>query len=529
MYISNIHLPEGQTPSNGKTKPFVNSSLRLIQKKLAIGSSNDAYEVEADRVADQVVGMNESQINQTNQAGALVQRKCAGCSQEEEIQKKPIADTITPLIQMSGTKSAGEGMASASLTQQINSSKGGGHSMDQGTKGFMESRFGTDFSAVKIHTNSTAVQMSRDINAQAFAVGNDVYFNEGKYNPSSTAGKHLLAHELTHTIQQGGKETGIQKVAERGDPIHDRLEEEYRRDRRIPENVPVSHHSREYGSWLNNNVAALNAFDTHQLMPNHLVILDIQKRFRGMTLEQLNDYREEYILNGANNTQVVTHISSIMLGMPLQACTAKEQKATQQRATSILATIPSVLGKANIAITRLHGAWINNKGSLLKGKKKLTGEVSCAFKSNFNIDEKNADYGVAHIRLMFRLRQLRGRLKQPIAFSCKAINDPVCLSGKGLDADGYVVNHKSPIHLCHGFRNSGELNHQTAIIIHEVFHLLSGVKDKGGYSPLGAHLMTCSKGLKFSANHNQLLGSADSLAGFLLHIDQTNPRDLKVR
>ncbi|AUP79057.1 eCIS core domain-containing protein [Flavivirga eckloniae] len=76
--------------------------------------------------------------------------------------------------------------------------------MDDGTKGFMESRFGSDFSDVKIHTGSEAVQMSRELNAQAFTVGNDIYFNQGKYSPNSDTGKHLLAHELTHTIQQRG-------------------------------------------------------------------------------------------------------------------------------------------------------------------------------------------------------------------------------------------------------------------------------------------------------------------------------------
>jgi len=77
----------------------------------------------------------------------------------------------------------------------------------------MENRFGTDFSEVKIHTGSQAIQMSRELNAQAFTVGNDIYFNEGKYNPSSDAGKHLLAHELTHTVQQnGGIGRKIQKL-----------------------------------------------------------------------------------------------------------------------------------------------------------------------------------------------------------------------------------------------------------------------------------------------------------------------------
>ena len=68
----------------------------------------------------------------------------------------------------------------------------------------MESVIGADFSNVRVHTDSHAVQMSQDLSAHAFTHGNDVYFNEGKYNPQSSDGQHLLAHELTHTVQQSG-------------------------------------------------------------------------------------------------------------------------------------------------------------------------------------------------------------------------------------------------------------------------------------------------------------------------------------
>jgi hypothetical protein len=84
--------------------------------------------------------------------------------------------------------------------------------MSENALSFMESRFGTDFSGVKIHTDTNAVQMSRELNAQAFTVGSDIYFNSGKYAPESASGKHLLAHELTHTVQQGG---GIERKVQR--------------------------------------------------------------------------------------------------------------------------------------------------------------------------------------------------------------------------------------------------------------------------------------------------------------------------
>ena len=76
----------------------------------------------------------------------------------------------------------------------------------------MEHGFGADFSNVRIHTDFEAAQMSSDIGAKAFTNGNDIYFNQNQYNPNSKEGKHLLAHELTHTIQQKG---GIEKLVQK--------------------------------------------------------------------------------------------------------------------------------------------------------------------------------------------------------------------------------------------------------------------------------------------------------------------------
>ena len=172
--------------SNNYLTKNSNSNI-IVQPCLAIGAVDDMYEQEADAVADKVMRMPKPSL----------QRKCAHCEEEERIMKKP----LTPFIQAKGNESGME--APASVSKQIESSRGGGNRLDENTKTFMESRFGTDFSGVKIHTDNTAIQMSRNINAQAFTVGNDIYFNSGKYDPNSDGGKHLLAHELTHTIQQG--------------------------------------------------------------------------------------------------------------------------------------------------------------------------------------------------------------------------------------------------------------------------------------------------------------------------------------
>jgi hypothetical protein len=157
-----------------------------IQRKLSIGAVNDPLEHEADEVANQVMRM---------PGPDAIQRKCSDC-EDEEAQRKP----LTSFIQKKDTDS--KKIASDSVHNQIQSTKSSGNSIPGTTKTFMESRFGADFSGVRIHTGAYASKLSDELNAQAFTVGNDIYFNSGKFSPDSLAGKHLLAHELTHTIQQ---------------------------------------------------------------------------------------------------------------------------------------------------------------------------------------------------------------------------------------------------------------------------------------------------------------------------------------
>ncbi|WP_240723551.1 DUF4157 domain-containing protein [Flavobacterium sp. J27] len=125
---------------------------------------------------------------------------------EEEVQQKKEEESQTTeeesSLQMSASGDANTNN-NTDLETSINTSKGGGSPLPQNTKREMESGFGADFSNVRIHNDANATKMNQQLGSQAFATGNNIYFNEGKFNPSSTSGKHLLAHELTHTIQQG--------------------------------------------------------------------------------------------------------------------------------------------------------------------------------------------------------------------------------------------------------------------------------------------------------------------------------------
>ncbi|WP_299336091.1 DUF4157 domain-containing protein [uncultured Psychroserpens sp.] len=215
MIFSNEHNKINNIPNGGlsSARPGFIKSAPIIQEKLEIGESDDKYEVEADRMADQVTQMKLTAVEKPIPSTGRIQRKCNNCEEDEErIRKKPLSEQITPIIQCKSSSLLSDHTTTNDITSKIYKSKGGGKALDKQTKDVMESGFDTNFSNVRIHTDSNAINLSKKLNAQAFTVGNDIYFNEGKYNPNSHSGKHLLAHELTHTIQQdAGDKTRIQK------------------------------------------------------------------------------------------------------------------------------------------------------------------------------------------------------------------------------------------------------------------------------------------------------------------------------
>ena len=125
--------------------------------------------------------------------------------EDEVAQTKPLAATITPLVQRAPSDPLGSFEPGADFEAQLSTSSGS--PLPASSRAFMEPRFGADFSGVRLHTGSEAAQLNRAVSAQAFTHGRDIYLGEGKNNLESSAGKRLLAHELTHTIQQGAAGT----------------------------------------------------------------------------------------------------------------------------------------------------------------------------------------------------------------------------------------------------------------------------------------------------------------------------------
>src|SRR5438105_4166117 len=135
-------------------------------------------------------------------------RKDEGESAGPEALMNGRTEALTPAAVMHLQKTAGNATVSAALEEQEPSlvknvvGSGGGSPLDSDTKGFMESRMGADFSDVRVHTDAKASESARSVQAHAYTVGSDVVFQSGQYTPENDSGKRMLAHELTHVVQQ---------------------------------------------------------------------------------------------------------------------------------------------------------------------------------------------------------------------------------------------------------------------------------------------------------------------------------------
>ncbi len=236
----------------------------FIQTKLDVGPAGDQYEQEADQVAKAVVNtpdaavqrvgeeeeMQMKRVQREGQEEELAMKRVQRAGEEEEMQMKRIQRVgeeeemqMKPIqrageeeelqmqriqrvgeeeeMQMKPIQRAGEEEELAmkriqrasseagfevdgDIEQSIQAQRGNGQALPDTTRNFMESRFGADFSGVKVHDNPESDSLNQSLSARAFTLGNDVFFRSNEYKPDSQDGKELLAHELTHVVQQGG-------------------------------------------------------------------------------------------------------------------------------------------------------------------------------------------------------------------------------------------------------------------------------------------------------------------------------------
>ena len=216
-----------------------------IQAKLKVGATNDAYEREADAVAARVMAGPLAPAPIAAGAPIAAQRMCAECEDEAkgqraEIQRQPVEEEEEELqakarpdglqrqeeeeeeLQAKArpdglqrqeeeeeelqakSKATGPFTASAGVSARVSALKGGGQPLPTSTRAFFEPRFGASFADVRVHTGPRAAAAAKALNARAFTTGRDVVFGDGEYAPTARSGGELLAHELTHVVQQRG-------------------------------------------------------------------------------------------------------------------------------------------------------------------------------------------------------------------------------------------------------------------------------------------------------------------------------------
>jgi hypothetical protein len=186
-----------------------------MQAKLTVGPAGDSYEQEAERVADRVMRMQES---------AQPLAAPPNPADDLALHRKPLAEQIAPKVQRQnpappqladpaapGVQRSADGSfeAGSHLENRLAATHNSGQALDDSLRRKMETRFGSDFGSVRVHNDTESHEMNREIQAQAFTHGSNIYFGAGKYDPGTNAGQHLVAHELTHVVQQGG--AGIQR------------------------------------------------------------------------------------------------------------------------------------------------------------------------------------------------------------------------------------------------------------------------------------------------------------------------------
>ena len=165
--------------------------LPFIQPKLSVNEPGDRYEQEADNMADQVMCMSDASIGRSSffrPSESTIQRKCQQCEEDEKLQRK----------ESSGAEVGGSG----ELDKYVSSLSSSGQPLPESSRNFFEPRFGHDFSNVRIHNDAGAARSAKSINAHAYTTGNNIVFNSGQFSPDSDNGKRLMAHELTHVVQQ---------------------------------------------------------------------------------------------------------------------------------------------------------------------------------------------------------------------------------------------------------------------------------------------------------------------------------------
>ncbi len=213
---ANITLQLQQNYGNRYVQRLIESM--KVQTKMTVNPPGDIYEQEADRIADTVMNSVSSHIHrqeeekeEEEEEQEVMPARAVMQKQEEEGEQEVIPtrtvfqrqEEIPEEELMTKPEVSQPTMVSEDIEEQINKSSSGGQVLADSVRNSLEPQFERDFSNVRVHDNNEADKLSQQLGAEAFTTGSDIFFREGAYQPDSSGGRGLIAHELTHTIQQG--------------------------------------------------------------------------------------------------------------------------------------------------------------------------------------------------------------------------------------------------------------------------------------------------------------------------------------
>jgi hypothetical protein len=189
--------------------------------------------ISSARVSTQPLQKNTSVRRPITSSNSSVTTHQSSADQINHLQRSYGNRAVQRLIQRSQASSLDRlptglagGAVNESVQRQIDLARGGGQPLDKGTGTQIGAALGANFSDVHVHTNSQADQLNRSLNATAFTTGSDIFFSQGAYQPGTPGGQQLLAHELTHVVQQGGSKSNKVQAKFTVGPANDKFEQE---------------------------------------------------------------------------------------------------------------------------------------------------------------------------------------------------------------------------------------------------------------------------------------------------------------
>ncbi|MBE5231759.1 MAG: DUF4157 domain-containing protein [Microcystis aeruginosa PMC 728.11] len=348
----------------------------------------------------------------------------------------------------------GEAEATPEVEAAIEQARGGGRSLDSGIQRQMESAFGTNFSGVRVHTDSTADALNQSLSARAFTTGQDIFFRQGEYNPGSSSGKELLAHELTHVVQQTGTVRGKMAIGQPDDAYEQEAD-------RIASQV----------------VDKINSSSLDQSVQRQCECEGQEKELEGSIMR----YGQTVVQQTSPQSNLT---KAVQRANTYNDCTVPQRTAIEN-------AYNRAIGKVNASVAALAAAHASHPI--------IDPHTRTLLNRHFHTNNKD-DISKIHNRFL----DIQRAFATGINFECETDCKP--------NVGGYVYYflfwHVGRVHICFDLFNTSPALIQEAIIIHEVAHRFAGVDDKA-YVWQGNYATLTPK---------QAMDNADSYANFAIEL-----------